>query len=300
MAATPVNKHYQLHLIVKDKRFSIDQLRQYHLSIWVGNNSFKVSCIERANNRCLLLMVYQLAYDHAYERVHAIEQIYHDQPLLVAGTWSGVTLCIDNQQYSLIPERLFQEKKAVDYLNFACSIGSNTVQHFVHPSLNLAVAFAVDSVLLSWFQETYSQTDLHTIHQASSLIEGVWRYMKLNELGMLPKVFAFVDPEHLHLISMQKGILLYYNRFRYTSSDELLHYILLVMRTLKLDSGFHEVILSGNITKCSLAYKKARNYIRNLTLSGRPPYVRFRRNFKKEITTAHFDLLSTHWCDQAS
>jgi len=244
----------------------------------------------------LLLEVYRLAHGCSYQRIQAIEQLYQDHPILADRNWSAVTLCIGNQQYTLIPEQLFQEKKIADYLDFTCPIGSNAIRHFTHASLNMTVAFAMDPQLLNWFQVTYDYAQLSTIHQASSLIQGAWTYLRNNKPSLLPKVLVFVESRHLHITVIHKSKLVYYNRFEYTSSDELLYYVLIVVRILKLDTGLHEVILGGNINKHSLAYKKACNYIRRLTLMNTLYYVKFGSAFPKKMMTAHLDVLSAHLC----
>jgi Protein of unknown function (DUF3822) len=175
MAYTPSRKYYQCLLAVKDKRFNVATLSQYHLSIYISDTCFKVSCVNPTTTQCLLLEAYKLAYGRSYERVQAIEQLYQDHPFLVAGNWSAVTLCIGNQQYTLIPEEFFQKKKLADYLYFTCPIGSAEIKHCTHSHLNMTVAFAVDPWLLNWFQVTYDKTQLHTIHQANT------RYMDLSK-----------------------------------------------------------------------------------------------------------------------
>ncbi|MEL6412723.1 MAG: DUF3822 family protein [Bacteroidota bacterium] len=296
MQESTASPNYYPLLIVRDPRFNISQLHQYHLAIQVSDSHLKVSCTEPSTRKCLLLVAYQLAPSQAHRRVRTLEQIYRDHPLLSAESWAAVTLAIENQQYTLVPERLFSADKAVQYLQFACPRTYHTVQHFVHPTLNVATVFAAEPSLLHWFRKTYPSPPLRTIHQASSLLEGVWSYFQERRIDITPKIFAFVQPTHLHITAMQRGNLLYYNRFQYANSDELLHYILIVMRTLKLDTSFHEVILGGDIAKNSLAYRKARNYIRNLTLSSPPPHLRFRRAFKKKLIASHFDVLSAHLC----
>lgn len=296
MADNSFIKKYQLLLAVKDKRFHVDNMSQYHLSIHISEASFKVSCVHSTTTQCLFLEAYVLAYSHSYQRVQAIKQLYQDHTLLAAGGWSAVSLCIDNQQYTLVPEAFVQDKKLADYLNFTCSTRGKKIRHFTHSSLNMAVAFAIDPWLLSWFQVTYQHTQLHTIHQASSLIQGIWTYLRGNKPCLLPKVLVFVASNYLHITALQKSTLLYYNRFEYTGSDQLLYYILIVMRTLKLDTNLHEVILGGNITKSSLAYKKARNYIRKLTFISALPYLKCRSVFSKTIIRAHLDVLSAHLC----
>jgi hypothetical protein len=200
----------------------------------------------------------------------------------------------------LIPKAFFQEEKLAGYLSFTCPIDSAAIRHFTHSHLDIAVAFAVDPWLLNWFQAAYDQPQLHTIHQASSLIQGTWAYLRGNKLRLLPSVLVFVEVNHLHITVMQKSQLLYYNKFEYTNSDALLYYILIVMRTLKLDTNLHEVMLGGAITESTLAYSKARNYIRKLTFAKPLPYLKFRSVFTRKMTHAHLDVLSAHLCQQTS
>jgi hypothetical protein len=72
------------------------------------------------------------------------------------------------------------------------------------------------------------------------------------------------------------------------------------MRTLKLDTNLHEVMLGGAITESTLAYSKARNYIRKLTFAKPLPYLKFRSVFTRKMTHAHLDVLSAHLCQQTS
>ncbi|MCU0318001.1 MAG: DUF3822 family protein [Amoebophilaceae bacterium] len=291
-------ENYQCLLAVRDKTLNITTLPECHLSIHISGTCFKVSCVNLVTTQCMLLEVYRLAYGHAYQRVRSIEQLYQDHPLLVANNWSAVTLCIDNQQYTLIPQQLFQEKNGADYLGLACPISTNEIRHFTHVSLNVTVAFAMDPCLINWFQATYHQARLYTIHQANALIKSTHTYLQRIRASTLPIVLVFVEERYLYITVMGKSMLYYYNRFQYTHSDEWLRYILIVMHTLKLDTSLHTVILGGKVTKSAPAYKKARNYIRKLTLMGRPPYLKSRSIFSKEMMGSHLDVLSTYLCHQ--
>lgn len=296
MADIPYSKRYQLLLSVRDKNLRVATISQYHLSIYVSDTHFKVSCVHPITTQCLLLEVYKLAYQNPYQRVQAIEQLYQDHPLLGTGTWSAVTLCIGNQQYTLIPRAFAQEQRLTNYLNFSCPIGSNTIRHYAHTSLNMTVGFAIDTWLFNWFKLTYAPTRLHTIHQASSLIQGSWTYVRGSKPSLLSKMLVFVEPNYLHTTVIHKNDVLYYNRFEYTDSNALLYYILVVMHTLQLNTNLHEVVLGGHIKKSAPAYRKAGNYIRKLTLSGAPTHLKFGNVFTKEMMTTHADVLGIHLC----
>ena len=299
MKATFAETNYQPLLFIQDKRFSIHRLQQYHLAISVGATSFRICCIDPTTSRCLLLAAYKLEAETITKRIKAIEQLFQELPWLAAKDWHAITLCVENQQYTLVPEPLFQEENTADYLKLATAMGSNLAKHFVHLRLGIVVAFAIDPMLLAWFQIKYAQANFCIIHQASSIIEGVWSYSKAQKVKALPRLFALTEPAHIHLTAIQQNNLLYYNRFSYSDSDEFLQYILMVIHTLGLDSHASEVTLGGSITKDSLAYRKACNYIRKVGLSNRPPYLNLSRAFReKAITTNHFDLLHAYHCQK--
>lgn len=296
MEDTQLSKKYQPLFAVQDKRFNLAALSQYHLSIYINDIYVKICCVNAITKRCLLFEEYKLTHECAHQRLQAIEQLYKEHPILAAKDWFSVTLCVGNQRYTVIPKSLLQEKEYADYLSFACPIGSNTVEHFTHCALNAAVVFAIDSSLVDWFTNVYEKTRLHIIHQASCLIQGTWTYLQGKKPEKLPRVLVFVEANNLHITAIQNGNLIYYNRFAYDSCDELLYYTLIVMRTLQLDTSLHEVILGGYITKQSLAYKKARQYIRRLTLMNTLPYLRFGKTLPNKVMIAHLDILSAHLC----
>mmetsp|Transcript_4364 Transcript_4364/g.9878 ORF Transcript_4364/g.9878 Transcript_4364/m.9878 type:complete len:302 (+) Transcript_4364:6029-6934(+) len=291
-------KQYQLLFSCKEKKLNVTDLTQYHLSIHISDTYFKVCCVHIVTTQCLLIEAYTLVSACSDQRVHAIQQLYQDHPLLAASSWSAVTLCIDNQQYTLLPSVFMQAEKLTDYLSFTCLTGANMIKHCTHTPLNMTVAFVIEPYLFHWFQKVYKHTTLHTIHQASSLIQGMYTYLSDRSSHLCPQVFVFVTSNYLHITVMKRSQLLYYNRFRYTSNDALLRYILIVLRTLKLDTSLQEVILGGNITKNSPAYIKVRQYLYTPILTRVLPYLGSRKTVSKKLMHAHLDILSAHLCSK--
>ncbi|MCG8340506.1 MAG: DUF3822 family protein [Cytophagales bacterium] len=292
--------NYKTILSIKDKHLNMNKLHQYHLAISLDHTNLQLCCIDEVTHQCLLLEEYKLKCEVENELISAIEPLYNKHALLTVGFWSAVTLCIKNQKYTLFPTSFFQEDNVADYLKLACPVDTavEVVKYFTHPSLNMTVAFAVNQLLLDWFPQTYSRTNFKVIHQGSSFIEGIWVYMRERKLKRFPAVFVLTEPHHMHITVMQKDRLLYYNRFMYQNSDEFLNYILIVMQALKLDPNFHEVIFWGNMTKSSLAYRKAYNYIRKVALGKRPAHLQFRYNFYKTAPPTYFDILNAHLCQK--
>lgn len=294
MTTHSVKTPYQPILSIKDKRFTIYQLQQYHLIISLSNTHLRICCMDQLSNRCLFLETYTLQADTIAATMQAIEQFWQAHPLLAMKAWHTITLCVENQQYTLVPKPLFQEKDAVAYLNLAATRNHHTVKHTIHHSLDLVVAFGLQPLLCDWFQTTYKKNTFYIIHQASSLIAGVSAYIKAKNLKPVPQLFVVASPTHVHITALERAKLCYYNQFAYANSDELLQYILIVMYTLGLDPGSQEIILGGHITKNSLTHRKLQNYIRKVTFSDQMPNLKFGWSFKKRLLTQYFDLWSVH------
>lgn len=290
------NKSYQLLFSKQDPIFKTTPLSQHHLCIYISDTSFKISCFNPTTTQCILLESYSLAHGKGRQRVQAIEHLYQNHQLLTTGNWSAVTLCVGNQQYTLVPTSLFREKRRAVYLNFACPTVYPAIQHFTHSSLDLSLVFAIDPLLINWVQHTYKNTQLYTIHQASSLIEGTLHYLLENKSGLSSNVLVFVEENSLHIIILERDKLLYYNRFRYATSEEFLNYILAVLHTLKLDPSSQEVFLGGAISSNSTAHQKVRKYIRKLFFIEKSLFLSRKSILDRKTWAAHWDVLNISLC----
>jgi len=285
---------YQPVISVKDKRFSVYRLGQYYLLISIGSNRLRISCVDQVSSRCLLMEAYQIDADNSTQYLTILQQLFREHPFIATSAWKKVVLCFENQQYTLVPSALFQENNSADYLKLAVDIADQAVKHCIHTDLGLAVVFAVDESIANWLQKGYTAEHCCIIHQANSLIAGTAAYIQAKKLYAEAKVFVLAESGHMHITVVEKSQLLYYNRFAYNSSDEFLQYILIVMYTLALNPGVHEVILAGSVVKNSLVHKKMRNYIRHVSFSEKPPYLKFSWSFKKDLIINYFDLVNLY------
>ncbi len=295
MTSHSIAYRYQPTLLIKDQRFQRTQLNHYHLAIHISPTRLRLSCLDLVSHRCLLIEDYSLDARTPAAYMPAIEQLWQTHPLLGEPVWHTVTLCMENQQYTLIPGSLFQAQATDSYLHLATATNEHIAQYYIHANLGVAVVFGLNASLFNWFQSAYQQSNFYPIHQASSLIAGVATYLATKNESSLPKLFVMVESNHLHIIAMAKAQLLYYNRFAYHEADELLEYILIVMQTLGLPSATQEIIVTGAIGPEDLIYQKLKNYIYKVKLSNPPALLKFGWSFKKPILLQHFDLLSTFY-----
>jgi hypothetical protein len=280
----------------QDKRFNLAKTTHYHLAILLGSHNLRLCAIDQLSNRCLLIESYNLQINDASSYIQVIQALWEKHHCLNNKSWNQVTLSIANQKYTLIPQTLFQAQAAETYLNLVTDISHHTALYHIHTQLGLVVAFAVEPQLLDWFQTTYPQNQLLTIHQGGSLIAGNMIYYHTKKLSKDPQVFAHIETDCIHITILTKTQLLYYNRLPYQDSDEMLQYLLIAMYTLGLDPSKQELLISGHMFKNSLEHRKFKNYIRQVTFSAPPPQLKFGWMLDKSIFRYHFDLLNIYSC----
>src|SRR5690606_3625800 len=104
----------------------------------------------------------------------------------------------------------------------------------------------------------------------------------------------YVDRFKLHILSCQKGKLVYYNQFAIKQFSEYIKYIMLVMNSLKMDQHTSQVVLWGYLGKNSPHYYEFYKYISNVTFGVRPPGLQFGYMFDEAQDHHFFDLYSMH------
>jgi len=286
---------FQNILSIQDKRFNLSQLSQYCLLMSLGSNSLRICCIEQATARCLLLESYQLEeqWNNVNDYLEALKQFFKKRTFVGNNDWKKVVVFYENQKYTLVPTALFDAHSRIDYLNLVTCNAGNITQYCTHNSLGITVIFGANPLIVNYLQNTYQQiTKYYQAHQANSLIAGSIFYLNAKNEDKAPIVIVFSDKIHLHISVTAHTNLLYYNRFAYSTSDEFLQYILIVMHALALEPTKTPVILAGNVIKHSLTHKKMLNYIRYVSFSTPTSYLKFSWRFKNDILIHFFDMLN--------
>lgn len=285
---------YQPVSAFQDKRFNIYKLHQYVLLISIGDYRLRIACIEHGTNRCLLLEAYQIEKTTSSASLLVeLQHFFQGHPFIATVGWRKVVVVFENGQYTLVPTSLYQEDYAADYLKLAVDTDQQGISYYHHHTdLGTTVVFAVDSYIVDWLKQGYQSKEFYVIHQASALIISTHFYLHKKKLAANPTVLVVAEEHVMHIIVMEQAKLVYYNRFAYNSSDELLQYILIVMYTLALTPEFHPVILTGSITKNSVAHKKIGSYIRYVSFIEKPPHLQLAWTLKSELLTSYFELLN--------
>ncbi len=292
MQTTTLN--YKLIKKIKDERFDEDQIQRYQLLIHIGTRDIQIGVIEPGEARILLLEDYVLPNVNSNkELLEVLDQLFDSHPVIKAGFWNSIKVSIKNQKFVQVPSALFSEQSLPDYLQYNAAINPETEDyHYVsNKEANAITVFAINKDLKEWLNKTYPNKEVLFSHQSASLIDGVMNYAQNRSDNPL---YVFVDRFKLHILSTSGKKLVYYNQFAVKQFSDYVRYIMLVLKSLKMDQATSQVVLWGYIGKNSPHYHEFYKYINNVTFGGRPDFLQFGYMFDEIQEHTFLDLFGIH------
>jgi hypothetical protein len=284
--------HFRLIKKIKDERFDEEALHLYTLLLNIGVRDFQV-LVTGEENRVLLLEDYVLPeVASATTLQNTLADIFESHAVLKAGFWAQVKICFKTQKFVQVPAALFTEESMHEYLLFNAQVDTKTetVLKVEHPNKETVTVFAAYTELLNWLLSCYPSRSPVVLHQSAALIEGVLNITDKKERAPL---YVYIDRFKLHIIACNKGKLVYYNQFVVNQFQDYVRYIMLVMKSLKMDQRTSEVVLWGYIGKNSPHYHEFYKFINNVRFGDRPSHLRFSYMFDEVQEHSFFDLYSS-------
>jgi hypothetical protein len=285
--------HYKLIKKIKDERFDEDLIHQYFLLINIGTRDLQVGVVDSADDRFLLLEDYVFPSVASHDELTVLlENLFDAHPFLTAAFWKGIKISIKNNKFVQVPEVLFVEQSKAEYLRFNATIDEGEeVLSITNTRTKAVTVFAIQSSLKQWLTELYANNTPLFMHQSAVLIEGITEFAKQKRGSPL---YIYVDRFKLHILSCHQGKLLYYNQFVIKQFSEYIRYIMLVMKSLKLDQSTSQVELWGYIGRNSPHYNEFYKYINNVIFGHRPKHLTFGYMFDEVQDHHFFDLYNMH------
>lgn len=283
--------NYKLIKKIKDERFDVEHINQYHLMLHVGARDLQVGVVDSVENKMLLLEDFVFPSLSSADDLPAIlEQLFDDHALLKAAFWKSVKISIKNNRFVQVPEVLFVEESKAEYLKFNARINEEEcIQSVINQQSKAATVFTFPKELQQWFTKVYPGANVVFLHQSAVLIEGVTR---VSEHRKDSPLYIYVDRFKLHILSAKQGKLIYYNQFVIRQFSEYVKYIMLVMKTLNFSQESSQIVLWGYIGKNSPHYNEFYKYIKNVVFGYRPKHLKFGYMFDEVQDHHFFDLYS--------
>lgn len=288
--------NYKAQHIVKDDKFDIDNLHHYNLSLQISPFDFQICVTDSKSNTCLAIESYQFHTNTTGNIIGHLHKIYEDHHFLKAGFWNAVKISFKTQHFSLIPAALFSKEGLPHYLEASAGteVSAHEVHYYKHNKANVVNVFGVEIELLNFFREAYPDVLLHVFHQGSAFIEGTLKYAE-NMQG--EKLFLLYEVEHINLIITRDQQLTFFNRFAIGDADDVVKYVMTVMKQMGLDQNKTQLIAWGNLDTQSQVFQKLYQYIRDISVGQKPSYLKFGYKFDEIPEHRHFALYSAYLCE---
>jgi len=283
---------YKLIKKIKDERFDEEHIHHSNLLMQIGARDFQVAIVQSTDSRILLLEDYVLPNIQSNDDLlEVLELIFDGHEILKAGFWNQIKISIKDNKFVQVPNALFVEESAGNYLRFNASVSPQT-ESFVYVKnsrVDAATVFTVRKDFKQWIENIYPSQQPVFVHQSAALIEGVMEYAKDRQDNPL---YIYIDRFKLHVLSCKDDKLIYYNQFSIKQFSDYIRYIMMVMKSLGLTQEGSQVVLWGYIGKNSPHYQEFYKYINNVMFGERPHHLHFGYMFDEVQDHQFFDLYS--------
>lgn len=286
----------ELKYRVKDDLIDIDQLMNYHLSVLIAKNEISISVVNSINNRCLLGEKHSFSEGNSTSAlINACEEVFEDHHLLKAGFWGKITVAIANNNFTLIPNSLYDKDNIEKYLSLHNEIPEDDiVLSHQHKNLGATSVFSINKELVDWFNKIYPAKDVKFTHQTSGFIEGILHNKKSSSKK---SVYVNCEGEILTIAVLNNGHLDYCNNFQYATAQDIVYFTLFVMNELYLSTETTPMTIWGDIDLKSSTFLNLYKFIRYIDLGEKPKTFTYGYVFDDIEENALFNTHNIYHCE---
>ena len=170
-----------------------------------------------------------------------------------------------NELATLVPKDLFNEDLLADYLKFNSKILKSDFIAYDTLEINESVNVYVPYVNINnYIYDTFGSFTYN--HFSSILIEKI---LQIEKQASDSKLYIHVSKDHFEIVVTNKGKLILYNTFCYSSKEDFIYYILFATEQLHLNPEKIQLIFLGDIDKASDLYEITYKYIRHISFGKR-------------------------------
>jgi len=243
------------------KKTRIEKTSNIKLSIHISLNGLSFCIIDLISNEIDFLRTYSLSKNTTpKELLKTLKKGFKENNEL-SNSFSSVKIIHYNNLSTVVPEPLFDKNNALSYLKFNSKILQNDYaaydEIFNNECVNVYIPYVnINNYIFKMFDSFVYN------HYSSIILEKV----KLNEKNTItPSLYLNVNSNHMELIYFVKNKLIFYNRFDFSTKEDIIYYLLFTIDQLKLNPEEIPLVITGNISEDDDNYKIIYEYIRNVS-----------------------------------
>jgi hypothetical protein len=259
-----------------------NKLTNLELSIQISLNGLSFCILQKDTNTISTLKHFNFEKKlNPFEVLDKLKHLFNTE-IALQKTFVAVNVIHKNELSTLIPKPLFNESCLADYLKFNSKILKTDFIAFDEVITNDSVNVYVPYVNINNF--IYEKFGTFTFkHFSTILIEHILLIEKNVDTS---KVYANINANHFEIIVVERGKLILYNTFEYTTKEDFIYYILFTAEQLKLNPETLNLVLLGDVEKDDKLYTIAYKYVRNVSFGDRSDNF----NYLEDTKTKHSDF----------
>ncbi|PWK17144.1 DUF3822 family protein [Xanthomarina spongicola] len=250
------------------------------LSIQISLNGLSFCILNRDTNTITYLKHFKENKKlNPFDALDLLKHLFNTE-IELQQDFANIHVIYINELATIVPKSLFNEDLLADYLKFNSKILKSDFIAFDSLEINDSVTVYVPYVNINnYIFETFGSFTYN--HFSSILIEKILQIEKHAEDA---KLYVHINKEHFELVVTDKGKLILYNTFDYSSKEDFIYYILFTLEQLKLNPEKIKLILLGDVDKDSELYTIAYKYIRHISFGARTDSYNYTNNPKSNYS----------------
>uniref|UniRef100_UPI00404B9880 DUF3822 family protein n=4 Tax=Gelidibacter sp. TaxID=2018083 RepID=UPI00404B9880 len=276
-----------LKTILKNNSLNKMHIKALSIQIRLSGLSF---CILNTSTNCVEFLMHTVFK----KKLTPFEVLEHLKKLIETETaftqsFNSVHVIHQNDLASLVPKALFDETHIADYLKFNSKILKSDFITYDDIDSNNSVNVYVPYVNINnYIFDNFGEFEYK--HASTILIETILQNKPSNEQQFL---YVNVDESHFEIVALDKGELLLYNSFEYTTKEDFIYFLLFTVEQLKFNTETLILKLSGAIEKDDALYTIAYKYIRFVEFDKPSKSYTFLPNIKEKEKHQHQLILNS-------
>ncbi|WP_303317536.1 DUF3822 family protein [Flavivirga abyssicola] len=253
-----------------------NKLTNLELSIQISLSGLSFSILQKDSNNISVLKHFDFN-----KRLTPLELLDRCQNIFdteshLQESFNNICVIHDNELSTLVPKPLFEEDCLADYLKFNSKILKSDFITYDDIVLNDSVNVYVPYININNF--IYDKFGAFTFkHVSTILIEEI---LQIEKNTNTPRAYLNICKNHFEIVIIEKGKLLLYNTFEYTTKEDFIYYVLFTAEQLNLNPETLNVAFIGDIKESDDVYQIAYKYIRNISFGDRNDNYTYNENPK--------------------
>jgi hypothetical protein len=239
-------------LLVIDKSFNNDLLSNYHLSIELSPKSLSYCIIDPKRLRCNLL--YSINYNSQEDLTILLTKDNY-----ITEKFLSKSIALTNYPNTLVPKKVYNEKDKENVF----SINHNLDEIILTDNLKNSNIKNIYSIPKSLHQTINNVIPDIKIKSQSSILIDYLLSMRYN----IKKMTLYIKDSFVNILITNNNKLLFQNKFKFTTKEDLLFYTLFCIQELNLSTEKINTEVYGNISESE--FQLLYEYIRNINYGNK-------------------------------